>query len=355
VNPKEHKMSKVNNGSTLTVDLFSKFQIAKVFANTNNNSIDFDNTGSFLLCSSDDEALRIYDAKLGTLKNTAFSKKYGCNLARFTHKPTAIVYASTKEDDAIRYLSIYDNKYLRYFKGHTGKVTSLKMSPQDDTFLSASLDETVRLWDLRTPNCQGLMSTVSGMGPSVVGFDQTGLVFGVGMQSNYLRLYDLKNYENGPFASFDLNQLLKTVNDPTTNEYTSYTPQWSDIKFSNDGNNILINTKMDIIYLIDAFNGNVKHMIKGRVNQSGLDLDANFTPCGKYIYSGSQDGSIFFWEVETGNKITSLEGHFKASTSVAWNPRYMMFASSDADLVKLYKLTLGILVSNTLNLISFIF
>ena len=28
------------------------------------------------------------------------------------------------------------------------------MSPVDDMFLSGSLDKTIRLWDLRSPNCQ---------------------------------------------------------------------------------------------------------------------------------------------------------------------------------------------------------
>lgn len=318
-------MSKVSNGLLLNNEMFSKFQVAKAFPATNNNSLDFDDSGSFLLTSSNDETLAVYDAKLGKLKNTAYSKKYGCNLAKFTHKSTAIIYASTKEDDAIRYLSIYDNKYLRYYKGHTARVTSLKMSPQDDTFLSSSLDETVRLWDLRTPNCQGLMTTVVGMGPSVVGFDQGGLVFGVGMQSRLLRLYDLKNYENGPFASFDIAKVI--------NWNKPFYPQWSNIRFSNDGNNILISTKMDVIFLIDAFDGSLKHTLKGHSNQDGLDIDANFTPCGKYVYSGSQDGSIYFWEVATGKLITSLEGHCRETSGVAWNPRYMMFASADVDLV----------------------
>lgn len=35
----------------------------------------------------------------------------------------------------------------------TYRVTSLEMSPLDDQFLAGSQD-TVRLWDLRSPNCQ---------------------------------------------------------------------------------------------------------------------------------------------------------------------------------------------------------
>ena len=84
--------------------------------------------------------------------------------------------------DTIRYLSLHDNKYIRYFSGHTKKLVSLNsttictsatiqcctcnisnfrvvtlnMSPIDDTFLSGSMDKTIRLWDLRSPNCQVL-------------------------------------------------------------------------------------------------------------------------------------------------------------------------------------------------------
>lgn len=57
-------------------------------------------------------------------------------------------------------MSFYDNKFLRYFKGHTKQVVGLEMSPQDDTFLSSALDDTVRLWDLRTPNCQACLFSV---------------------------------------------------------------------------------------------------------------------------------------------------------------------------------------------------
>jgi hypothetical protein len=45
-------------------------------------------------------------------------------------------------------------RYLRYFKGHRDQVVAVCMSPKTDAFLSASLDKTMRLWDLRTNACQ---------------------------------------------------------------------------------------------------------------------------------------------------------------------------------------------------------
>lgn len=51
-------------------------------------------------------------------------------------------------------MNVEDKSYIRYFKGHTKRVTSLEMSPKDDTFLSGAEDDTVRLWDLRSSSAQ---------------------------------------------------------------------------------------------------------------------------------------------------------------------------------------------------------
>lgn len=42
------------------------------------------------------------------------------------------------DDHALRYCSIFEARFLRYFQGHTGRVVSVSMSPKNDTFLSAS-------------------------------------------------------------------------------------------------------------------------------------------------------------------------------------------------------------------------
>ena len=56
-------------------------------------------------------------------------------------------------------MSLKENKYIRNFEGHNKSVVTLAMNPADETFLSGSLDKTIRLWDLRSNHCQVAMQT----------------------------------------------------------------------------------------------------------------------------------------------------------------------------------------------------
>ena len=109
----------------------------------------FSTDGASLISSSEDDQIVIYDCERGTQKRTLNSKKYGVDLIHFTQNKTNVVHASTKENDIIRYLNVHENKYISYFRGHTKKVVTLCMNPTDETFLSGSLDKTIRLWDIR--------------------------------------------------------------------------------------------------------------------------------------------------------------------------------------------------------------
>ena len=92
--------------------------------------------------------------------------------------------------------------FFSHFRGHTKRVVTLCMSPTDDSFLSGSLDKSIRLWDLRSPNCQGLMQLA---GRPVAAFDPEGLIFAAGINSESVKLYDLRSFDKGPFSSFKLN------------------------------------------------------------------------------------------------------------------------------------------------------
>ena len=63
----------------------------------------------------------------------------------------------------------------------------------------------MRLWDLRTNICQGILHTP---GSPVASFDQQGLVFGVGTEAGMLKLYDVRSYDKGPFDTFVVSRAL---------------------------------------------------------------------------------------------------------------------------------------------------
>lgn len=155
------------------------------------NSLDFHRTHDLLLAASDDDAISIVNTQTAEVKQRLLSKKYGVANCCFTHDPSSVIYSSNKvrwrgggrqqeaaagravapcsrrperaalgthteptalyctslqgADYTLRYHSIYDNRYIRYFRGHVGKVTALCISPKTDLFLSAAEDKQVGL------------------------------------------------------------------------------------------------------------------------------------------------------------------------------------------------------------------
>lgn len=301
----------------LTEQVVKSFRAAKCYKeNTQRiNSVDFSVQGDTLISSSDDESIVIYDCQTGTPKRSLNSKKYGVDLIHYTHASNTAIHSSTKIDDTIRYLSLHDNKYIRYYQGHEKKVVTLCMSPVDDKFLSGSLDQTMRLWDLRHPVCLGLMHLP---GRPVANFDPEGLIFAAGISSDTIKLYDLRSFEKGPFSNFKIAKDLRDQN-----------LEWTSLKFSPDGKNILVSTNGSMIKLIDAFNGSTLHTFTGHSNFRNIPLEASFTPDSQFVICGSSDGKIHIWNAEKGNKVAVLNSeHSDTIQSIQFNPKYMMFAST---------------------------
>lgn len=304
----------------LTENILTTFQVAKSFRDNSDriNSIDFSPKGDTMISSSDDDSIIIYDCDKGTLKRTLNSKKYGVDLIHYAHGgnnnvSNNVIHSSNKIDDTIRYLSLHDNKYIRYFTGHTKKVVSLNMSPIDDTFLSGSLDKTIRLWDLRSPTCQGLM-TLGGR--PVANFDPEGLIFSVGINSEHVKLYDLRSFDRGPFITFKLPQEKDC--------------DWTGLKFSPNGKMIMIYTNGNVIHLIDAFNGKLLYTLTGHVNNKRLPIEASFSPDSQFVFSGSTDKRVYCWNADTGKRLAIFQTpeHQGPIQCVQFNPKMMMLATA---------------------------
>uniref|UniRef100_A0A1I7ZR39 WD_REPEATS_REGION domain-containing protein n=1 Tax=Steinernema glaseri TaxID=37863 RepID=A0A1I7ZR39_9BILA len=279
------------------------------------NSLDYSVDGKHMISSSHDDSITIYDCQSGKTHRTTNSKKYGVDLIRFVRLDSSIstaIHCSTKVDNSIRHLSIDEIKYIRYFSGHQKTVTMLNMLDHSNIFMSGSLDKTVRLWDLRTEKAQAQTNVSSR---PVGEFDRDGYVFGIGHSGNTVKLFDIKMFEKGPFATYVLQR-------ESTSEIAS-------LQFCPNGKTILLTTYGDECYLIDSFSGKLLHVLSEHKNPLNIPIDATFTPDGQFIFCGSSDGKLYTYQTSTGALVqTYTTDHQAAINCVKFNPRYFLLATA---------------------------
>jgi COMPASS component SWD2 len=196
----------------------------------------------------------------------------------------------------------------------------------------------------------------------IVAYDTTGVVFAVGV-NNHARIlvYDQSNYDKAPFLTIHLE-------DPTLGR-VSFPPRgfvMTTLAFSADGKWILVGTSGDAHYIVDSFDGKLIAKLEGHVGlergKSGSapgvvptkgisGEEVSWTPDGKFVIGGSQNGKIHLWDIEARKTefaakvadkskdpivvppIIALDGHPGPSRCVRFNPRFAMMASAGAELV----------------------
>ncbi|KAL1810188.1 hypothetical protein ACET3Z_027178 [Daucus carota] len=300
----------------LNEEILQSMEVGMAFRDYNGriSSLDFHKTSNFLVTASDDESIRLYDISNATCLKTINSKKYGVDLVCFTSHPTTVIYSSKNGwDESLRLLSLHDNKYLRYFKGHHDRVVSLSLCSRNDHFISGSLDRTVLLWDQRADKCQGLLRV---QGRPATAYDDQGLVFAIAF-GGYIRMFDVRNYEKGPFEIFSVGGDMSDANA---------------VKFSNDGRLMLLTTMDGHIHVLDSFRGTLLHTFNVKPVSSTSTLEASFSPEGSYVISGSGDGSVFAWSVRSGKEAASWMSSETEPPVIKWAPGSLMFVTGSSEL-----------------------
>lgn len=187
-------------------------------------------------------------------------------------------------------------------------------SPINDTIVSTSLDKSVRIWDLKSPNCQGMVHLPS---PGLVNVDPQGLIFAIGFNNSYIKLYDFKTYDKGPFSTFN----VFSKGNPGSFE-------WKLMKFSPDGSKIALMTNKNMLHMVDSFNGELLYTFTDFQNQSGT-ADFTFTPNGKFGICGSSNGKLTIFDVETGNTYATKNTQHVNVSKIAFNPVYALLATAE--------------------------
>jgi COMPASS component SWD2 len=174
-------------------------------------------------------------------------------------------------------------------------------------------------------------------------YDQEGVVFGVYTDDHLIRMYDARNYQDGPFAKFSLyDTSILSVLDPhlarrQVPNLNAMKLHALDIKFSPDGNQLLVATNRSVFLHLDAFEGHLLHMFTNHeaatptVNQpqgGSTRLGSAYSADGAYVTTGSDDGQLFVYRASNGEHVHTLpRGHQGPVLDLQWNPQRHLLGS----------------------------
>jgi COMPASS component SWD2 len=223
------------------------------------------------------------------------------------------------------------------------------MSPADDSFLSCSLDNTVRLWDVKSPNMRGQLNIHA---PYFAAFDPSATVMAIASPPTHsVLLYDARNFEKPPFASLDLADVEGRWNPGGEGR------NWSGIEFSNDGRSLLVGTTGAGHYVLDAFDGALRHFCARKGGRSERrapgetsssrsigQSDVCFSPDGNYLLGGSGgDDGLVAWDVSGDPSAESVLHPFTEMPVpnqvqgrveiVGYNPKHNMLTTADREIL----------------------
>ena len=106
-----------------------------------------DNTNSVLISASLDKSVKIWDFNKGTLLQTI---SFPASITHLKLHDDSRLLAIVSDDLLIKVVDIDSSRIVREFKGHNNRITDLTFSGDGRWIISASLDATIRTWDIPT-------------------------------------------------------------------------------------------------------------------------------------------------------------------------------------------------------------
>jgi WD40 repeat protein len=138
------------------------------------------------LAACADNKVIVWD--LRTDQQTVFSG-HGADVTRLVYSPDGARLATASQDQTVGIWDVRTGRRLLPLEGHQAAVTDVAFSPDGKHLASASDDGTVRVWDATTGADAGLLSGRTGRIQAVT-FTRDGRRLACGAQDGTLRLWD---------------------------------------------------------------------------------------------------------------------------------------------------------------------
>ena len=245
-------------------------------------------SGQYLATGSLDRTVKLWDCRhVGSIRTLEVATK-GISDIHFSPLDDFVLFSSLDSSAYLYSMTTWRRRHA--LTGHQGAVTAGRILLEQKA-VTTSMDRSIRLWDLNSGYIITSKNDVSG----ILSLDVLPGSFAVtGHANGHLRLWDLKRLDNVSdlVPSNARNQRVVSV------------------VVSPDGTTILMGVKDRVLelYLVDVASCEVirKFSADGFTSFSVRASSCCWSPDGKWIVAGTEDGRIMLWEASSGKKKHTL-------------------------------------------------
>lgn len=224
-------------------------------------------------------------------------------------------FVSCGADRMVLVWDVATGRAKRKLAGHAHRVNAVALNAEGSVALSAGYDKTVRCWDLRS-HAREPIQTLLHARDSVSSVCVRGHVIVSGSIDGCVRAYDLRM---GALRTHTLPQAVTCA------------------AVSNDGQCVLACTLDDRARLLDLGGGDLlaqyggaaggsEHAGAAQYRARSYKLEAGLAADDSHVIGGSEDASIFIWELVSAECVGVLKGHTAPVCALAVHPELSSMA-----------------------------
>ncbi len=233
--------------------------------------------------------------------------------------PDGQTLVSGSWDNSIKIWQLSTREEIRTLMGDSKWVLSLAISPDGKTLVSGSADSVIKIWQLSTgQEIRALKGHSSWVRSLAISPDGQMLVSG--SEDNTIKIWQLST-----------GQEIHTLKGHSS---------WvRSLAISPDGQTLVSGSDDSTIKMWNLNTGQEIRTLKGH---SSWVLALGISPDGQTLVSGSDDSTVKIWNLSTGQEIRTLTGHSGSVFSLAISPEGQTLVSGGGDsTVKIWQLSTG--------------